>query len=178
MRHWRNGTTDIVRKRQYRITRGQRGYVSVYEPKHPLAQYGGYVYEHRFVMYKKYGSVLPPCAMCEAIVDWKTVHVDHIDERRNNNEEANLRILCRGCNTHRNRKERHKEPGKTSLTANGKTMTASEWSRQPGVVVSNSTIMYRKRNLGFSDYDAIYSPRVTHHNTKTKTLKVKNYDAV
>jgi hypothetical protein len=55
-------------------------------------------------------------------------------------------------------------------------MDAQGWARQPGVTVCGNTILRRKK-AGMSDFDAVYSPRLTHHSTQTKKPQRK-YDAM
>jgi len=160
------------RKKAYRIN-NPAGYQSLHEPDHPLADKRGYVYEHRLVYFNTFNGVADYCELCGDPVNWKTCHIDHIDEDVTNNNEGNLRCLCIGCNTFRGHSRT--SMGKFFLTIDGKTMTASAWARMPNVVVHSATIRRRKR-MGMSDYEAVYSPRITHHKTKTKILEVKHDD--
>jgi len=88
-------------KKSYRVS-NQKGYVSVYEPGHPLSQASkGYVYEHRFVLFNKHGYSLTECELCGAEWNWHRIyhsHVDHIDGVVTHNEDTNLRPLCNSCN--------------------------------------------------------------------------------
>ncbi len=174
----RYGTYDLTKKGKikYRLTNPD-GYQRLYEPTHPLSTKGGYVYEHRMVVYDKYGVDLPDCELCGNKTDWNTCVIDHKDDDVTNNFPDNLRPVCNWCNTSRGI---HKEayvyyPG-TSITLDGKTMTASEWARQPGVVVSRVTIIARKRS-GASDYDAVYGKKKTHNGSMTKDSKRKREKA-
>lgn len=156
----RNGTTDLVRKRKYR-TENPAGYQVLYEPNHPLAQSGGYVYEHRKVAYEKYGENLPDCEMCGASCSWQiyTTHIDHIDRNVRNNSPENLRPLCNSCNSQRdvNFTERARA---VNIDVNGVVKTVSEWVRSEGVTVIAKTIKERLAR-GWSAYDAVYTPSRT-----------------
>lgn len=157
----RNGTTDTLPKtRKYR-TQNPAGYQKIYEPSHPLKDSTGYVYEHRFVVYGKYGTSLPACEICGKPTFWDSCHIDHIDKDVTNNKLENLRPVCRGCNTFRDYPEQHLAKNAHSITHNGKTMTATEWARQENVNVCGNTIVRRLRE-GKSVYEALYGRKITH----------------
>ncbi|MCL5500463.1 HNH endonuclease [Escherichia coli] len=151
-------------------THNSKGYQMLKLPEHPLAMVNGFVYEHRKVIHDQYGDDLPPCEKCGKIVTWKTAHIDHIDEIINHNESSNLRVLCRACNVMRSRVHipEHTKKGRTRITFDGVTKTASEWSRDPRVTVASTTILFRLRK-GMSPESALFSPKVTHRHTKAKT---------
>jgi len=175
-RYWRRGTLETIAderikatglSRKYRI-QNPAGYQRIYEPTHTLANSDGYVYEHRFVAYKKYGDNLPACLMCGANINWDNCHIDHIDEDVTNNNIENLRPVCRGCNTTRTVRTKNVIP----LTYNGVTKTVAEWARDESVNVAYNTILRRMRN-GFSAHDCLYMENVTHKNTVAKKYKTK-----
>lgn len=172
-RFMRNGTYETVRKRKYRVT-NQAGYQSLLEPNHPLSQSSGYVYEHRMVAYSKYGETLPDCELCGKACSWDiyTTHIDHIDEDVTNNNPLNLRPLCNGCNSSRNNPPKHTWSNATAITFNGKTMTANEWSREDGVLVSRPTIINRLAK-GYSVEDALFSRKKTHNGKRLEKLNSK-----
>ncbi|PXX59503.1 Flagellar basal body rod protein [Pseudomonas sp. LAMO17WK12:I10] len=160
----RNGTTDkLPTSRQQRVIT-PNGYVRVYEPGHPLADKGGYVFEHRHVMWAEVGPGGRDCELCGKHETWLTCHVDHIDENRQNNARSNLRILCRGCNTRRGvTPESHANRSDVGLIEfEGKRNTATQWGMDPRVMVTGATIMRRKRQ-GMPDYDALFAPKKTHN---------------
>lgn len=152
-------------------TSNAKGYQMLKLPNHPLAMANGSVYEHRKVIYDRYGDALPPCEKCGKAVTWKTAHIDHIDEVVDNNDESNLRVLCRACNVMRSRVHipEHTKKGRSSITLNGVTKTASEWSRDPRVNIAANTILFRLRN-GMSPEEALFTPKITHRHTKAKTV--------
>jgi hypothetical protein len=163
----RNGFSDLLPKvRKYRI-QNPAGYQKIYEPKHRLANSDGYVYEHRFMVFERYGECLPRCEICGKPTCWETCHIDHIDNDVTNNALGNLRPLCRGCNTFRNYPEQHTISGRHGIAYGGLTMTAAEWARQPGVNVCRATILNRLAQ-GMGMHEALHAPKKT-HNGKHKT---------
>jgi hypothetical protein len=60
------------------------GYFLVWVPEHPKCFGGGWYYEHRLVMEKKY---------CRILKDWETVH--HINGDKECNEEYNHFVCTR-----------------------------------------------------------------------------------
>lgn len=171
-RMMRYGTYELTRVGKGKTKqRNAKGYQMLKLPNHPLVMANGYVYEHRKVIWDRHGETLPPCEKCGKEVTWKTAHIDHIDEVVDNNEESNLRVLCRACNVMRSRVHiaEHTKKGRSSITINGVTKTASEWSRDPRVRIASSTILFRLRN-GMSAEEALFTPKVTHRHTKAKSV--------
>ncbi len=163
-RVWRNGTTETSpTSRKQRIVT-PNGYVRIYAPEHALADKGGYVFEHRHVMWSVVGAACRDCELCGRVEQWSTCHVDHIDDDRLNNARANLRILCRGCNVKRGfTLEGQAARGKTGLIEfEGRRDTATGWARDPRVKVSGGTI-HRRKAAGMTDFDALFAPKVTHN---------------
>lgn len=148
--------------RKNRVTMPGKGYQRVYDPEHALADSGGYVSEHRKVVYQQYGEVLPPCQLCGASINWATCHVDHIDFNVKNNDPGNLRPLCNACNTRRVFPDQHTITGHWAITFDGETKTPAEWERDPRVSVTGGTIKRRKAK-GMSDCDALFSEKITHN---------------
>lgn len=160
----RNGTTGkIAKSRKDRVVT-PNGYVRVFHPLHALADKGGYVFEHRYVMWSVVGEHTGPCRICGKPESWSTCHVDHIDEDRKNNAKSNLRILCRGCNVKRGFTQdgQSSRSGRALIEFEGIRMTAHAWARDPRVNVTGKTIRLRKES-GMSDYDALFSPKITHN---------------
>jgi len=166
-RWMRNGTYDLLppkHKEKHWKQKHSEGYVKVKYAGHPLSDHSGMVFEHRLMMFNKYGMHLPPCELCGAATSWfsRNTHVDHIDCNRANNHESNLRILCNSCNVRRNIEDVTLRPSAVLLTHDGKTLTCEQWSREPGVMLSGHAIRHRKRK-GWSDYDCLFKDKVTHN---------------
>jgi hypothetical protein len=135
-------------------------------PDHPLADSTGQVWEHRKIVYDRIGDVVPPCELCGKPLTWQIAHIDHIDENPSNNDPKNLRPLCSPCNTRRGaRLPQYLCKGRHAITFDGETKTASEWARDPRVSIAHNVISQRKRR-GMSDYDALFSPKLTHNGKK------------
>lgn len=158
-RHMRNGTYETLPKSRKQSVVTPNGYRILYLPDHPLSRSDGYVFEHRAVVYGKYGDNLPDCEFCGKSCDWRPyyTHIDHIDCVKLNNDASNLRVLCNACNTGRGKGPRHEVGGRYSITFGGETMTPSEWARKDGVSVHAVTILKRIQS-GWSTKEAIYTP--------------------
>jgi len=132
-------------------------------PDHPLADSTGQVWEHRKIVYDRIGDVVPPCELCGKPLTWTIAHIDHIDEDPSNNDPKNLRPLCSTCNTHRSMHlPLYLHKGHRGITFDGETKTANEWARDPRVSIAGHVIAQRK-NRGMSDYDALFTPKMTHN---------------
>lgn len=170
-RQWRTGTTDD-RKRKTRY-QDDSGYWSLFKPSHPLACVNGSVREHRFIYYETRDPNPTCCELCGADIDWTTLHIDHIDENKSNNTPENLRALCGPCNVFRTRPLT--SGCKHIFTIDGLSMSAHAWAAREDVKVAGHTIIRRRRDFGWSDFDCVYKERMTHHHTKTKKQERK-YD--
>ena len=167
-RFMRNGTYDKTIKRKYRVE-NPAGYQKITEKEHPLSDGSGYVYEHRFVYYN-HDKDVSKCSICGTNINWKTLHIDHIDDNVRNNDISNLRATCRNCNTTKGRKA--SSLSKTFIEYRGIKLSVAEWARRDDVKVAYQTIRYRLLN-GISPEDAIFGERKTHQNTITKKTELK-----
>jgi len=161
----RNGTSDIVRKRNYRSRNGA-GYQLLYEPNHPLTQSTGNVYEHRMVYHDEINSNPTNCEICGKEINWDNLHIDHKDDDITNNKKDNLRATCRPCNTFRG----YTLTSQTDniITIDGISKSIEGWAKMPEVEVTPAGIRKRLAR-GYSEYDAIYSPkRVNQYDIKIK----------
>ena len=162
-RRRRNGTFEIVRKPGRERFIRQDGYVMVHCKGHRFANpRTHYAFEHRVVAYKKYGDCLPDCEFCGLKLDWSNAVVDHIDEVRTNNCPTNLRPLCWQCNVKRTERRGISYPRALPVEYGGKVLTPTEWSREPGVMVSGSTIR-RRLQAGDTPEQAIFGKKITHN---------------
>jgi hypothetical protein len=85
---------------QYRHTKGY-WCVSLGGLDHPLAGPDGLdpVAVHRLVVWEKLRGEDAPCHWCSDPLEWgSTLHVDHLDNDKDNNNPANLVPSCDKCN--------------------------------------------------------------------------------
>ena len=113
-RMMRTGSYELKRKIERLVT--PNGYIKVLAEGHKLSDKHGYVYEHRLVLFNKYGDSELACEKCGARWLWRPYmdHVDHIDKNKQNNKASNLRPLCNGCNTKRTKIDYTKVKGLSS----------------------------------------------------------------
>ena len=171
----RNGTSDLL-ERDYQKAITPNGYVTIHASGHPIAIMAGRgrVFEHRVSYYDNINTNPTECDLCKMDVNWLTLHIDHINGVRTDNDPSNLRCLCRGCNTGLGYTETSYG---TEIECRGQAMTPTAWSRQDGVNVCGATIRRRVKN-GLSAEDAIFGSKATHINfipdkTKNKREQLK-----
>ena len=100
----RNGHLSLKPKHDPpRLVDHSNGYKLLYAPDHPISTKGQpvRVYEHRAVYYEKHGDGPFRCHWCRLEVTWSTMHVDHLDDDKTNNEPTNLVASCPVCNQRR-----------------------------------------------------------------------------
>lgn len=169
-RKMRYGTYELTSVRKYRI-QNPAGYQKLYEPLHELSNKDGYVYEHRMVYFDS-GKQVDNCEICGTNIDWKTLHIDHIDKDVTNNNINNLRPTCRNCNTFRDLNTDLLSSKK--IECRGLFLTLAQWARRDDVKVSANTIKFRL-SKGISAEESIFGERKTHQNTKTKKVILNYY---
>lgn len=96
LRLYRTGTTD-AKPPAYRYISGD-GYVSLRDPRHPLATSDGTVREHRAVVYADIGQGPHPCFWCGTVMGWDAIVIDHLNEDKADNRRTNLVVSCNDCN--------------------------------------------------------------------------------
>lgn len=161
-RQWRTSTYELRDKTCKQVIETPNGYVKIKSPGHPLANSDGYAYQHRLIVYARYGESLPDCELCGKPTDWKHCHIDHRDNDRKNNNLENLRPVCRACNTMREYPARHTFKNNHAITWDGQTKTPNEWGKDPRISIAAHTIRARKKR-GLSDYECLFSPLKTHN---------------
>lgn len=113
------------------------GYKLLYAPGHRLANKTQCrVYEHRAVYYQHHGEGPFPCYWCGTVRTWEDMHVDHLDDDKENNHIDNLAASCPECNQKRGvaklRKHWREHRG-TKIEWRGEWRTAPEWSEITGL---------------------------------------------
>lgn len=132
MRMYRNGKTD--RKITPKNIEHSGGYVLIPARGHALALGSSHHYEHRVVYYDAHGAGPFKCHWCGTDVTWNTLHIDHLDDNKKNNDVANLVPSCPTCNQSRGKhKIRKTWRSKTGLTVFGETLTLNEWAAKAGI---------------------------------------------
>lgn len=140
-RHRRRGSFDLpaehwrVAGRKGRYPTGD-GYVRMVAPEgHPLADARGTILEHRFVYHRNHGDGPFACHWCGKEVTWATLHIDHLNDVRNDNSPANLVASCSICNPKRGF---HKSLASNrarglNLTLNGERLPIGVWAERLGI---------------------------------------------
>lgn len=155
-RFLRTGSYEIVKKPRKPFLQNPAGYKTIYCEESPLSDSRGCVYEHRQVVYEKYGDNLPDCEICGKPTTWATCHIDHKDECVTNNAIENLRPVCSGCNTSRTERKTTKK-----YEIDGVSKSLTEWAKHPEVVVSRHQIA-RRLASGLSVKESVFGMNKTH----------------
>jgi hypothetical protein len=143
----RNGHLEPIRKRRHYHT---GGYVEIgLEKDHPLiaarARKGYFEYEHRVVFFNTNGFGPFLCHWCSRQVTWETMHVDHLNDIKTDNDIGNLVPSCPLCNLARGREKLLARCG-VWLERGGVGDTQSGWARRLGI--SLGTVRYRVKHWG------------------------------
>lgn len=114
------------------------GYKLLYAPGHPLspASMQSRIYEHRAVYYATHGEGPFNCYHCGVEVTWSDMHVDHLNDQRDDNSVANLAASCPACNQQRGRwkmKRTLRARQSHHITWNGRTQSLPEWAEEIGI---------------------------------------------
>ena len=155
-RFWRTGTVALIPLVPKPLTETPNGYLTVYGPGHRVGNGKSRVYQHRVVMYEMCGEGPFQCALCSLKVTWETLHIDHINENKKDNRPDNLRITCISCNTKRTLRSTI-----AIYECNGKSLSLTGWSKEPGVTVGRARLKQRI-DAGICIHDALYLPNKTH----------------
>lgn len=134
----RTGTTE---KRKPRRCKTSHGYITVYDPRNRKREY-----EHRKVLFESIGIGPFKCHWCKKTVTKKTMHTDHLNEVRDDNDPRNIVPSCAICNQARGR---HKivsimQSRGFNPTLGNETMPIIEWAKKIGI--SRESLKWRLRN--------------------------------
>lgn len=157
----RNASLDLV-KPAPEVLEHSHGYLLDYAPGHPLetANGKGRVYQHRRVYYDAHGAGPFNCFHCGAVVVWGALHIDHLDDNKQNNTISNLAASCPVCNQQRGKQKMVDTLRvRYGVTAFGKTQTLNEWAAE--YRISRPAIVDRLKR-GWSAEDAISAPSRKH----------------
>lgn len=140
MRMYRNG--HLGKKREPAAFDHSAGYLLVPAAGHPLAGASSHHYEHRVVYYDAHGAGPFDCHWCAKPLSWSSLHIDHLDDDKKNNNIANLVASCPVCNQSRGHEKKLKTwRSKTGVSAFGKTLTLNEWASEMGI--TRQSILWR-----------------------------------
>lgn len=139
----RHGSTDRKSNLKPGSLEHSGGYLLDHLPNHPLSRSSKRVYQHRAVFYQHHGAGPFSCHWCKKVVTWGDMHVDHLNEKVQDNLLENLVASCPACNQKRGQPKmrRTKKSDGRLVTAHGLTMCISDWSRRLGL--ARWTIMGR-----------------------------------
>lgn len=170
MRQRRHGSTDKAVVVKPGLLTHSHGYKLAHAPDHALRRSSNRVYEHRVVYHAQHGDGPFSCHWCSVVVTWDDMHVDHLNDVKDDNGPDNLVASCATCNqkrgfdkmtaTHRLRSDRR-------YTAHGKTMCLIEWARH--LNLSRNAIEYRL-DAGWKHED-VFSPRKGRSGPPSRVLK-------
>lgn len=137
----RHGSVDKKSNLKAGTLEHSGGYLLEHLPGHPLSRSSKRVLQHRAVFYRHHGEGPFACAWCGKQVTWRDMHVDHLNDRVQDNRIENLAASCPTCNQKRGLpKMRHAmKAGGRVVTAHGLTMCISDWSRCLGLAQATIT---------------------------------------
>ncbi|WP_235592081.1 HNH endonuclease [Pseudomonas syringae] len=101
-RQRRHGSTDKAVVVKPGLLNHSHGYTMAYAPEHPLRRDSSCrVYEHRRVYHAQHGDGPFNCNWCSTVVGWDDLHVDHLNDVKDDNTPSNLVASCATCNQKR-----------------------------------------------------------------------------
>lgn len=134
----RNGTLLNVRKPPSPKLEHSHGYITVPHNGHPVST--GKVhkreYQHRIVYYDEHGAGPFHCHWCNKAVTWDDLHVDHLNDDKQDNRPENLVASCPICNQKRGHHKmiaRMRELKAIWIEFRGERKTLKEWSDHLGI---------------------------------------------
>ncbi len=135
----RNGTLENLPGRA-RARRSHGYMVSLGNKGHPLATQTqtSSIYEHRTVFYAAQGNGPFNCYHCGITVTWQNMHIDHLNEIKDDNRVENLVASCVACNIGRSRSKwlaSMRLVGR-KVTAFGRTIRVVDWADEFGVAAN------------------------------------------
>lgn len=121
------GTTD---KRKSRKFKNSGGYIVVYDSKNRRNEY-----EHRKVLFESMGNGPFKCHWCKKTITKRTMHTDHLNEVKDDNDPSNVVPSCAICNQARGRHKMivTKQACGMNLTLGNETMPLIEWAKRIGI---------------------------------------------
>ena len=138
----RNGNTDLKEIPFKRLH--TQGYVLLHAPNHPLTMRhtGRNEYEHRIVYYDTHGEGPFKCNWCGKEVSWDDMHVDHLNDKHDDNSPDNLVASCPVCNQQRGHYKATATMRDTHgrwIEYNGQRKMLTEWANEIGITRASLT---------------------------------------
>lgn len=134
----RNGHLELPERDIPDLIEHSGGYQLKYAPDHPLSRGHSRIGEHRVVYYEAHGTGPFDCYHCGTAVTWDDMHVDHLNDRPDDNRLANLVASCPPCNVKRGAwkmTRSHRAKSRWQVTWQGQTQHVGDWAEQLGVAV-------------------------------------------
>lgn len=145
MRMRRNGSTDSRYERMPETAGHSHGYVRVKAKGHPRSLGASRAYAHRVAFTEANGEGPFSCYWCQKAVTWADMHVDHLNDDKQDNRPVNLVAACGVCNQQRgHHKVMAKHRAKTGISFAGRTLTIQEWADDIGI--SREALVFRLKN--------------------------------
>lgn len=160
MRVRRHGSTERRSKVKAGALEHSGGYLLDYAPCHPLSRGKARVYQHRAVFYAQHGDGPFECHWCNKVVGWSDMHVDHLNDDKQDNRIENLVASCPICNQKRGQQKMiasHRR--RSGIEFGGMKLTPNEWARRLGI--SRASLLWRLSN-GWDLARALSEPRGVH----------------
>lgn len=135
------------------------GYVVRITKGHPLSTPGqiNRIYDHRVAFYAKAGDGPFDCHHCGIQVGWDNMHVDHLNDVRDDNRPDNLVASCAKCNQKRGQhKMRAASRERFGIEFNGTKLLPSEWAARLGTAPGS---INKRIAAGWSIERAVSEPR-------------------
>lgn len=161
-----------------RIIDHSDGYKLLGAPGHPLATKGQpyRIYEHRAVYYEHHGGGPFLCFHCGVEVNWGTMHVDHLNGKRDDNRIENLVASCPTCNQargHEKVRRTMRDKFSPKLQFMGREQTLRDWADELGI---KAHIIKWRLDKGWSVERALSQP-VGPTGPKSGKISKRHHDA-
>lgn len=153
----RSGTLECVRVA--RAHTRDDGYRLIPAKGHPMALGRSHAYEHRVVFFDANGGGPFACHVCGETVTWDDMHVDHLNDARDDNRIENLAAAHPACNqfrVHTRSAVQRRNQHVRWLEHDGERLPISAWAARIGV---RPNAIAARLAAGWSVERAVTAPR-------------------